>query len=315
MKTTFSRRHFIQTSALAAGAAFSTPAFGSFNLDQWQKGRSISPFILGEDLLRLTQIADMDGLTRQALLVNRECFQLGKAWSISGKPLTALVQASRNLWKDPKESDRAQTQFALLCGWSAHRTFEQWLYKDDQAVSTAEDLSERTLYRDVHLMKMLQNADPHRPMIAIDRPLPGVDVASVANLFHLIQQRNLIRMHTIRPEFSDAEGWLDQFLNYYHQLKKDNAQYAEVYCNPVAEKVQKHIRQNNFYHADDQIIQVARKLQMGLPLGHHGSSWMESAPASIYGKALGEAFQKIRTCSLYITGNATEQALQAAFGG
>lgn len=306
----FNRRQFIQTSTAATlGVAMANPisAFSknSTFLFATANTRALTPYFLAEDLLRLLQLTEFDKMMRQALTVNQEHFQLGKAWSIPIEELLKVARDSKAIWKSELEQDRAQTQYALVCGWVAHRTFEKYLPKE-----TGNQLSERAIYQDAHLMKMLQNADVHRKQVPIDEPLEGVSEAEVTELLHIIQQRNMIRMHTIRPEFSGVSLWLEQFLAYYNQMKKDNKTYAKVYCNPTKSKVQEYIHQTSFYNENDENIQAARQLQLSLVTG--GNNRLQSAkPMSIYGKALQDGLNRMKICENYVMGKTGENALEA----
>lgn len=306
----FNRRQFLQTSAAASlGVATINPvqAFatkGVFSLAE-ANTRALTPYFLGEDLLRLLQVNDFNKMMRQALTINKMHFQLGKAWSISKAELLKVAKDSQSLWNSEMEQDRANTQYALVCGWVAHRAFEDHLLTEN-----SNDLSERAIYQDAHVMKMMQNADRHRKKVPIDEELEGVSVAEVAELFHIIQQRNLIRMHTIRPKFLDVSTWLDQFLSYYNSMKKDNTTYAKIYCTPSKSKVQEYVLTTNFYDAKEPIIQAARQIQLSQVTGSNNRMAETANPNSMYGKALQSALTKMKICEDYVLGKKNEKALR-----
>ncbi len=303
------RRQFLQSTTTASmGAALIHPAFafpvgGTFLLEG-AATRALSPYLLGEDLLRLLQLVDFNKMVRQALTVNGTHFQLGKVWSIPDIELLKVAQDAKRIWNSEMEQDRAHTQYALFCGCLAHRTFEQYFPTEQ-----GNQLSERVLYQDTYLLKMLQNADIHRKQLPVDSPLEGVTEAAVAELFHIIQQRNLIRMHTLRPEFSDVSAWLEQFLAYYQQMKLDNHAYAKIYCQPVKPKVQQYIVEPNFYDAKETIIQATRHLQLGLSTGANNLLASTNQPKSLYGKALDTALAKMKICEQYILGKTDDKTL------
>lgn len=306
----FNRRQFLQTSSTATlGMAFLSPQWVSASKSQFNLAATtrdgLTPNFLAEDVLRLIQIDQFQPSFREALSINMRHFQLGKVWQIPAEELLKVAKDSKENWNNEMNQDRAKTQYALVCGKIAHDTFTQMLPKEDGST-----LSDATIYRDTYVIKSLQNADPHRQKVPFDRPIEGVSPEEVASLFHVIQQRNLIRMHTIRPEFSDISTWLDNMLAFYETMKADNDRYAMAYCWADAAKVKKYVTDQQFYEPTDTPIQAARQFQMTLMTGKTNQLMNRKAVVSIYGKALNEALSKLRVCEEYVLGKKDEKALQ-----
>ncbi len=310
------RRQFIQTSALAtAGALLATPSSLFSRSVPFQPGkntfdRSLTPFLLMDDLQCLIQISDLHHSVRRAFKTNKEYFQVGKAWSLPPEEQLKLFTTLATEWSTEYELLKANAQFSMLCGLIAHQTFDKWLKPGTS--ETITDLQEKTVYQDTYVMKMLQNADPNRMKVPLNKSLSGVKPEEIAEALHLIQQRNLIRMHTQKPEFSDADRWIENFMCYYNQMKKDNLAYGKVYCQPDASKVEQYVTEPNFYDENDLIIRVARKIQMvqAGKIKYSTDQLINTKPNSIYGKALQNSLQRMMICGHYITGDGNENTLK-----
>ena len=321
MATTYNRREFLQTSFIAGiGTTMANPVFSIFKnnkiiLGETRRARGFTPYFLGEDLLRLVQLSAVDKAARQAVTVNFQYFQLGNAWELSAEELFKVFADSKNLWKGEAEADRAQTQFALACGQVAHQAISKALESAERTGNTG--ISEQEMYRDAHILKMLQNADPHKKNVPIDKNIEGVEVEEVRELFALIHQRNLIRLHTLRCEWSGVEPWLDNILTYKGQLKNDHQKYAEIYCRPNAAKVNEYVLQNNFYDENEDLIKTARDFQMvNIGALHISNEKIKLAsPKSKYGMALKSAWEKTNACGEYVLGEMGEREFMKTLNG
>jgi len=273
--------------------------------------RSLTPYFIGEDLIRLLLVTEKNEDIRQAISANVEHFQIGKAWKIKPEELMKVLWDTRRKWGSDEQHEQAQTQLALVSGWTAHRIVEKHLGEESNPADLQQPLRESSLYRDVCILKMMQNADPHRSSVPLDKPIEGVTQEQVEEIFHLIQQRNMIRTHTFRPEFSDIETWLDQFMLYYDRNKADNRDYARVYCHPDPGKVKQYLKDPLFYAEDDEEIRIARDLQMAQVTG---TISRKGTPArSIYGKALAEGLKAVQTCNQFGAGGGSEASVMKAW--
>ncbi len=311
--TSIKRRQFIQSSLLATAGAmilnprdlFATPT--SILAKDSVPDRSLSPFVLLDDLVRLIELSDLDESIRTAIRENVDFFQASRFWRLPDEELVKLFKRVKTAWK----SENSGTQLTFCGGSVVHRTLDKWLKPDSGA--ELNDLPERVLYQDTYVMKMLQNADPNRKKLSIKESLKGVAPEQMAEVFHLIQQRNLIRTHTIKPELEETESWLGDFLAYYHQLDTDNERYAQVYCNPDPTKVDQYILKPNFYDENDAIIKTTRSVQMGLAEGlTKVDSLVKTEPNSIYGKALHEALKRMLSVGQYVVSEISEEQLKNA---
>ncbi len=293
------RRDFLRSSLLLGlgassfGAYAGIPSSGLFSAAKLAGPGGLAPFIAEDDLLRLVALSDLPKSVRQALTVNREVFHLGRAWTVDPAGLQTVLDESRRLWKAEQGQDRGFTQFALAAGHLAARAV-------DDALGVEETDAEASRYRDTYLFKQLQNAKPHARRVAVDGAVPEVTPTGVAELLHLMQQRNLIRMHTLRPEFGDIGTWLTDFLGYYSEMKAENLRYGEVYCAPEAEKLQRYVLEPGFYDPENAPIVAARQLANGEIVGRVTLDLTNAS--SQYGRALLRGMDVLGVISNRVTG-------------
>ena len=285
MSTT--RRHFLKTSlvlSLATGSLGALPRLGGGTLDGRKLAGpgSLTPFLAAEDVLRLVQLSALPKSVRQALTVNREFFHLGRAWEAPRAELDRVLEESARLWTAERGQDRGFTQFALVAGQRVAAVMDEHLRADS---------AEQSRYRTTYLMKQLQRARPGGRQVPLEGPVEGVTPAEVAELLHLMQQRNLIRTHTLRPEFSDIKTWLDDLLTYYAAMKEENAALAEVFCTPEEGKLRRYVLEPTFYDPADGAITAARDLAGGRVVGMQST---ELTAQSLYGRALVAGLEELQ---------------------
>ncbi|NND07878.1 MAG: hypothetical protein HKN87_15985 [Saprospiraceae bacterium] len=277
--------------------------------DQGIIRRSLATTFVLEDVLRLVHLQDFSNDFVESLQINRQLFHRGAAFKLSDGKWSDLIEQTGLTWGNKDSRDDGQTLLALLGGASMYAPIDLHI---PVASSEIEDLvpplSDEHIYHDVWIMKEIQNADPSSSTISLSEQL-DTDPADVAELFHLIRQRNLIRMHTIRPEFSDVETWLSQVLSLQHLLEEENERYARVYCNPISAGIDKEMI--TFYDREDPIIQLARGMQMSVTeLQYDLSNAIEQAGAqSIYAQVLGHCMQRLEHWYTYLQGTLSKDSL------
>ena len=292
------KREFLKTSLLASAGVLATPLMAT-DLRAFpgrfppatapQYGLALFPFLWADDLaelLHLSPAAETKDETIRAINTNREYFQFGRSWDVQPDRALELLTESRDLLRaDKSGTDRAKTQFALVAGWVAARVLDHEL----AATDLSEDLA---IALDTHLLR-----DRHEAA-------GGTVTASVDELteaFALMRHRNLLRLHTFRPEFSDGDGWLDGFLAYHDALDASNARYAAAYVNPPTEL---RPRIASLYQATDAPIQLAGALRRGelTTLVGQSEKLLNGTVDSAYGRALREGFTQLRVLGSYVEG-------------
>ncbi len=321
MKNNIDRRAFFHNTGLAAmGTMMISPLdivlgrFGQVARDQTMQRRSLTPTFILEDTLRLLPFTDWDDTFINSFLINHQVFHRGAAYQIEPADTEVLLDEVREKWKSKETADEAQTQLALLAGASLYRLIDskiEWQQNLGEE-KTLPTLTDEAIYYDVVVMKEMQNSDPTKHHVEIDKPLDGVKVGDVAELFHLIRQRNLIRMHTFRPEFTGVELWLDQVLDYQHTIEEENHRYAKIYCDPSVADVH---ADPSFYHREDEIIRLARGMQVSVTelTTNVKEAVDKSGQQSTYAQALGASVNMLSDWNKYIKDGSVKAKLLESF--
>ncbi len=260
------RRTFFQQSSLATLGSMTLPRWArdAFTTQPFTNRRSLLPYLVVEDIIRLVQTTSWDEDFIQGLDINKTMIHLGGMARMKSDFLAEQAGQIASKWQQKATLDEAQTSLALLCGISLfsiidrEKPFDQYVTNHSSGMST---LSEAAMMHDIRLIKEIFNADPTRKMIPLDQKLDKIAADEITSLIGVIRQRNLIRMHTFRPEFADAETWMAKLLTYHTIIEEEDQRYGSMYCQPT--KISNR-SSTKFYDAMDPVILLARSLQMGI---------------------------------------------------
>ncbi len=263
------------------------------------------PSFIIEDLLRLLHFSDLDDKLLDALQINKSYLHLGGASNLSRDQRTTMLTDSLEKWSSETTLDEAQTQLAFIIGSVLFPLIDEGMpftAKDQTGQDKIQILTDEAISYDVWLMKMIFNAEPAIDDLPPDSELKDVKEEDLEELFHLIRQRNLIRTHTIRPEFSEVEIWMEDLLTYHKILAHENKRYASIYVKPDSGASGAELLA--FYNASNEIIRLARSAQIGLseePIDL-GQARKTSIKESAYAKILGACCEEIDQLNKLLTG-------------
>jgi hypothetical protein len=176
-----------------------------------------------------------------------------------------------------------------------------------------------SVYHDAFVLREVYGSgteEPYSPFTAA-RDLPdhpgsaAVPVETLEELFGVIWQRTMIRMHTFSPDEDDIEAWLERLFDARAELYVDIARYAEALLRPDPGKVKRFIRDVNFYDPDDAVIRLARGLQRGerVEADTIGRALEAAASQSHYAQALAKAMGYLSTATEYFGRKIDEDTL------
>ncbi len=304
------KREFLKTGSLSAAAFFTGPLSGwaaslpGIFRPVSQNDAGLLPFFYATDLLRLLHLSELKKEQLQALRVNEQMMHLGRAWNVPTEDVLALLNDSRDiLAAEGKEQDRAHTQYALCAGHLAARQAD---------AAFGERKSGESIALDAHVLRRLQSVlsdDPRTKDPA--RPLEGVELSEIEQLIEQIHQRNWLRTHTFRPEFSRGEQWIGEFLNDHHTQRERIARYASAYLRPDTTMT---AGLSRVYDSQDPIIQFAnalRKPQLTSAKGMRDRV-LSASPTTTYGRQLQEGFRLQEVIGAYVAGSVSRDELTAA---
>lgn len=310
------RRLFLKNTSLAGAGLISAGTIETLiaNVlagaeDQGLVRRSLTPSFILEDVLRLVHLSEFSDDFVEALQINRQLFHRGAAFRLPVDEWSTLIDQVDGTWGGKDTRDDGQTLLALLAGASMYSAMDRDLPMASSDLKTVvPTLSDEQIYHDVWIMKEMQNADPASRAIPMSESLE-IEPGEVAELFHLVRQRNLIRMHTIRPEFADVETWLEQVLTLQHILEEENVRYAQIYCNPISAGIDKEMI--TFYDRDDAIIRLARGLQMSVTeLPYDLMDSIEQAGSqSMYAQVLSQCMERLAHWYTFVQGTLDKNVL------
>ncbi len=258
--------------------------------------RALFPYFWAEDLINLSHLCNLPSEVPQALEVNQDFFQLGRSWQVSVEDAKTLLGESQTLLAaDQNGLDRAKTQFALVAGWWAARFQRKALAGTNWTADTQYAI-------DAHLLRILQAGGSEGSVSTLN----DVTVEEVTEILRIVRQRNLLRLHTFRPEWEDVEEWLDSFLALIHELEDYDKHLAKHYVHPgsVTELT-------SYLNPSDPVVTVANDLRFGrlTTLVGQRSKVSVGNATSDYGKHLAEALSGIETMGWYIYGQVGETDL------
>ena len=307
------KRTFLKTSGLGTGALLVDPlaALGGALPGRFADEPVVNwlvPLFWSDDLLRLAHLSELPAPQLQALRANLELFHLGRAWEVSSVDVLTLLDESRALLAadDELERDRALTQYALCSGHVAAGILAEKLPR--------EQTDAEAIAADAYLLRCIQaatSADERTadPWAAIE----GVEEAAVTALLEQIEQRNWLRTHTFRPEFSRAEQWIGEFVAAFHAQRDRNGACARAYLRPDANGA---AALRALYRPDDVPVVLANDLRRVRLTTERGkrAELLSAAPASVYGERLQAAFGALEVLGAYVAGAAPRAAVEELLG-
>jgi len=219
-----------------------------------------------EDCRRLAQLDDeIEPLFKELLEAEREAARLGAITRGGNRWMAGILERARDGWDERDEGLRRKVAFCL--GGLTHQACDNRMKPLMKARAPAHMKREISAYYDVHVFRevYLDGAEEpfHHFLVAHNDTTPGQALeAFMRSLF----QRALLSSHTIKPDYSDIDGWLDRLFEAVQDLYIDINLYARVYREPDPAKVQAYGVETAFYRSDDPAIRAARALQRGAPV-------------------------------------------------
>jgi hypothetical protein len=222
-----------------------------------------------------------------------------------------LLALLRDRWPEHGNKPLTRQKLAFVLGWMGHRAADRQMKPvfrsaDPDCPRKPTDCS---VYHDAFVLREVYGAgeqDPYSPFTAARDPsqhpaAEAVQVEELEDLFGVIWQRTMIRMHTFKPDEDNVETWLEQLFAARAELYVDIARYSEALLRPDPDKVKQFLQDVNFYDASDEIIRLARALQQGeaVPDPDIGNAVDAAAQGSHYAQALGKAMGYLKAASDY----------------
>jgi hypothetical protein len=232
-----------------------------------------------------------------------------------------LLGLLRDRWPEKGDEPLTQHKLAFVLGWMGHRAADRQMKPvfrsaDPDCPRKPTDCS---VYHDAFVLREVYgggSGDPYSPFVVARQPsghpaAGAVPVEALEDLFGVIWQRAMIRMHTFSPDNDNVEVWLERLFEERGRLYVDIHRYTEALLEPDPDKVRRFIEDVDFYDADDAIIRIARGLQRGEDVkgGAIGDAVAASARQSHYAQAVGKAMGYLQAASDYFERKLDEDTL------
>ena len=267
----------------------------------------LTPGAVFEDCRRLCLIHDrMDSFLNECMDTKRDIARLG-ALSRAGSIFVphVLTQEKEKMDRDGGNSvDCARLAYALggITHYPADIMMKPLLRQKANADWHQEHLRmkaggpaldsparEVSAYYDTHVFRKVYLAGREEPFTSFLMADNSTDAGQELEAFiYSLFQRALLSSHTLAPDTANLDEWLDNLLEKVQPLYIDVRAFADVFMDPVPEKMQEYGVEDEFYLETDPAIVIARRVQAGsdVPAAELCAALDESANSSAYAKAV-----------------------------
>jgi len=217
---------------------------------------------------------------------------------------------------DPKPRDGEKLAFCL--GTMAHRAADRMMKPifDSQSADGECDWRDISVYHDVFLFDRIYGrgkSEPYAPG-ALEPKLrfpkvPGLDAETAEEFFRVMFQRAMLSAHTLIPDYSDPEGWLDKLFGKLQEMSLDVRRYHEAVTNPDEEIFRRAIVDVNFYDDKDPVIALVRDLRDSVEISEAEflERWRLRDHDSLYSRGVAKGYGYVQVTSEYWAGEAREE--------
>jgi hypothetical protein len=215
-----------------------------------------------DDCLRLmSHNPDICDAFKQAAAKHLDIARLGSVTRSTDRFNPDLLKQLRDGWdnRQPKDNFEPKLAYSLgaLCHRAADRTMKPvFVQAAPEDTQSPKDVS---IYHDVFLFREVYKEGVEKPY----SPVMFGMKTHFEEHFRLLFQRALLELHTFIPDLTDAEAWLEKLFAFRQKFYVDIARYAEAYYHPNPEETRRYITEVNFYDENDDLIQLARAIQVG----------------------------------------------------
>lgn len=188
-----------------------------------------------------------------------------------------------------------------LAGADWNRTHDQ-MQKGLAQAAALEEIQEISVYYDVKVFREVYlsgSEEPFNRFLFADAAIEPVRALEefVTSLF----QRALLAAHTLAPDKSDFDGWLDNLIGQVQPLYLSVERYVRVFRAPDPARTAKYGVDTEFYRKDDPIVAAARAARSGekITAAALEAAVRDGANRGGYGQAVALGVRTLRQVSDY----------------
>jgi len=255
-----------------------------------------------DDCLRLmSQMPEICEAFKQAVVNHLDIAQLGAVTRSTDSFNPGLLKRLRDGWDNRQPKDNFEPKLAYSLGALCHRAADRTM-KPVFAQAAPEDTQspkDVSIYHDVFLFREVYKEGVEKPY----SPAMFGMKTHFEEHFRVLFQRALLELHTFIPDRTNAEAWLDKLFAFRQRFYVDIARYADAYYHPDPEKTRRYITEVNFYDENGDVIQLARAIQSGSPVGEDAvrKAFETGKNESKYAQALGLGLRYLTVANRFFT--------------
>lgn len=238
----------------------------------------ITHIVVQDDCVRLARhspaICDAFKL---CLTKHADIARMGAITRSGDKFTVKLLREARARWATRKDGDLVEEKLAFVLGWRCHLAADRQFKPVYRQVDTEHYAANRpspsdaSIYHDVIVFREVYGDGTQEPFspASLDYRLEShpaartLNVARTEDMMQAMWQRSLLGLQAFTTRENNADTWQRLFFARLEPFEVDVDRYAKAYQHTSPDRMRRFIVDNNFYHAADPIIALARSIQRG----------------------------------------------------
>jgi len=248
-----------------------------------------SRLLLASGVLREPYMQLIHGSIHQSLPGNLS--RLGSSIPFDDQVILECFEKLRKDW-DPEDTQQIK-KASLLFGWLMFRPMRKSMsevYR--KLVNQGYHYDTITYYYDAFILNQISGADN-----------ADLDLNSLKELLHTLPARMITRVHTLKPDYLDGPGWVNEMSSWRVQNREHMDQYAEWMAGKDDEMHDRLIKRYNVYQKEDILIQFVRTLRGTADKEYVEKLFLSDPGNSIYTRSLISGYQNVLNAQEYLDGN------------
>ncbi|MBW7453812.1 hypothetical protein ACFOLF_07950 [Paenibacillus sepulcri] len=249
--------------------------------------------------------------------------QFGSVTRSGDKFTIPLLEKYRTNWEERKDEEQLGYKLAFVLGWLCHRAADRQMkvvFREAEPESR-EFPTDCSIYHDAFIFHKLYENNSRTPFpyrtanfetgMGSLQAAQAINVNDAADTFRFIWQRTLIELQTFTPDTDNVEVFFEKLHARHQEQTIQLDRYAEAVVTPVQGKVQRFVKDTNFYNEEDAIIRLSQALRQGAkPSPEEIEKAFVEEPTSHYAQAVKMGFGYLRSASAFFMGIIDQETLK-----
>lgn len=204
-----------------------------------------------------------------------------------------ILECFEKLRKDWNPEEEFQLKKAsLLFGWLMFRPMRKSMsevYR--KLVNQGYHYDTITFYYDAFILNQISKAET-----------AGMDVNSLKELLNTLPARMITRVHTMKPDYLDGPGWVNEMSTWRVRNREHMDQYADLMIESKGDMYDRLIKRYNVYQPEDRLIQFVRNLNGNIDQESIEKLILSDPGTSIYASSLVSGYRNVLNAQEYLDG-------------